>query len=141
MSKHYASAKWNGNLPEGNGTYTLKSSGYQGKVNFKSRFEDGDESSPEELIGAALSACFSMALSNELDQAGAEPKSIETAAEVTLAKTGDSFSITEIALKTKGNVSGIDEDKFREIADKAKENCPVSRALKDVNVTLNAELI
>ena len=142
MSKHFASAIWNGNLIKGNGKFKLKTSGYEGNYSFTSRFEDDKgSSSPEELIGAAHASCFSMALSNILDQAGFKPEKIETEAEVTLAKTGDGFSITEIVLKTKGKVPGIGKEKFQEIANDAKENCPVSRALKVPVVKLVAELV
>lgn len=141
MSKHFAKAVWKGNLPEGKGTYVLKSSGYEGRINFQSRFEEGKESSPEELIGAALASCFSMALSHALDQDGTTPESIETDAEVTLAKTGDSFSVTEIFLKTKGKVPGIEAEKFRTLAKEAKDTCPISRALQTVHIKLEAELI
>jgi osmotically inducible protein OsmC len=141
MSKHFASAVWRGNLPKGNGKYTLSSSGFKDSYTFHSRFEDGQKSSPEELIGAALASCFSMALAGSIDKNGGNPESIETDAEVILAKTGDSFSITEIHLNTRGKASGIDHDQFIKLANDAKENCPVSRALGEVNVKLEAELI
>ncbi len=142
MSKHFASARWEGNLPEGNGKFTLKTSGYEGAVRFSTRFEDDKSaSSPEELIGAAHATCFSMAFSHALDQEGHTPTSVDTDAEVTLAKSGAGFAITEILLKTKGNVPGIQKDKFLEIANGAKENCPVSKALQGVNIKLEAELL
>jgi lipoyl-dependent peroxiredoxin len=142
MSKHYANAQWEGNLPNGKGKYKLETSGYEGKLTFSSRFEDNkNASSPEELIGAAHASCFSMAFAHALSQAGYKPEKIETDAEITLAKAGDSFAITDILLKTKGKVSGINEQKFGEIAEDAKENCPVSRALKAVNVKLEAKLL
>ncbi len=142
MSKHYSSATWKNNLVEGNGEFELKSGGYRGAYSFKSRFEDDKSiSSPEELIGAANASCFSMALAHELDQAGFKPEEISTEAEVTLSKSGDGFSITEILLKTKGRVKGIDKGKFLEIAGNAKVNCPVSRALKATNIRLDAELL
>jgi lipoyl-dependent peroxiredoxin len=141
MSKHYANARWQGNLVNGKGTYTLKTSGHEGSINFSSRFEnDRNASSPEELIGAAHASCFSMALAHALDQKGFKPEKIETSAEVTLAKTGDSFSITEILLKTKARVADIDKEKFQQIAKDAKENCPVSKALKGMNIVLEAHL-
>lgn len=141
MSKHYANARWQGNLVKGKGTYTLKTSGYEGSLNFPSRFEnDKEASSPEELIGAAHASCFSMALAHALDQKGFKPEKIETEAEVTLAKTGSSFSITEILLKTKVRVSDIEKEKFQQIAKDAKENCPVSKALKGVSIELEAHL-
>jgi lipoyl-dependent peroxiredoxin len=141
MSKHYAQAHWAGNLPEGKGKYKLKTSGYEGSLTFSSRFEDNKESSsPEELIGAAHASCFSMALAHALDRAGYRPEKIETEAEVTLAKAGDSFVISEILLKTNGKVSAIPNEEFEKIANEAKENCPVSKALKGVNVRLIAKL-
>jgi lipoyl-dependent peroxiredoxin len=142
MSKHFASASWNKTLVQGNGNFRLHTSGYEGGLTFSSRFEDNkDASSPEELIGAAHASCFSMAFAHALDKAGFKPEKIETEAVVTLAKTGDAFSITEILLKTRGNVPAIHKDKFEEIAKDAKENCPVSRALKSINIVLQAELL
>jgi osmotically inducible protein OsmC len=142
MSKHFAKAVWNGNLKEGNGKYTLRSSGFEDKYTFQSRFEDEPKSSPEELIGAALSACFSMALANDLDQEDSvTPKSIETDAEVTLRNTGTGFEITEIQLTTRGMVEGIEQVKFAETAEKTKDNCPVGKALSNVNITVDAELL
>jgi lipoyl-dependent peroxiredoxin len=142
MSKHYANAHWDGNLSKGNGTYTLKTSGYEGSLNFSSRFEDDKSaSSPEELIGAALASCYSMALANDLDKAGNKPERIETSAEVTLTRGESGFSITEILLKTRGKVNGIEKEKFVEAAQKTKEACPVSRALTGTNIKLEAELV
>ena len=142
MSKHYANAHWDGNLVKGNGQYTLKTSGYSGNLNFSSRFEDSKAaSSPEELIGAALSSCYSMALAHALDQAGFKPEKVETSAEVTLTKGDAGFSISEILLKTKGKVGGVDKAKFLEIADKTKQGCPVSRALTGTTIKLEAELL
>jgi osmotically inducible protein OsmC len=142
MSKHFAKAHWNGNLTKGNGKYTLKTSGYEGSLNFSSRFEDDKSaSSPEELIGAALSSCYSMALAHALDQAGNTSEKIETEAEVTLAKSAEGFTITEILLKTKGTVKGLSNEKFQEIAEKTKEGCPVSRALKATNIKLEAVML
>lgn len=142
MSKHFANAYWDGNLVKGNGKYTLKTSGFVGSLNFSSRFEDSKEaSSPEELIGAALSSCFSMALAHALDQAGFKPEKVETAAEVTLTKGEAGFSITDILLKTKAKAGGVENSKFQEIAQQTKKGCPVSRALTGTNIRLEAELV
>lgn len=142
MSKHFASASWAGNLAKGKGKFALKTSGYEGSYNFSSRFEDDKTaSSPEELIGAAHASCFSMAFSHELDQSGYTPERVETIAEVTLSKTGAGFGISEILLRTKGKVAGISNEKFLEIAEKAKENCPVSKALEAVSIKLEAGLV
>ncbi len=141
MSKHYASATWKGNLPKGNGEFQLKAGKHKGAYTFTSRFEDDKSvSSPEELIGAAHASCFSMAFAHSLDQAGFNPEHITTEAVVTLSKSGDGFSISEILLKTRGKVPGIEKEKFLEIAGDAKENCPVSQALKATTVRLEAEL-
>lgn len=141
MSKHYADAVWRGNLKEGKGHYTLNSSGFQDSYTFHSRFEDGDKSSPDELIGAALASCFSMALAHDLDQNGASPKEIHTNAEVVLTKTGDGHTITDIFLTTKGKVTGIEHGEFQKLAEAARKNCPVGKALEAVNIRLEAELV
>jgi len=141
MIKHFAKAVWNGNLREGKGKYTLVTSGFEDSYSFHSRFEDGKKSSPEELIGAGLAACFSMALSNELYKGGATPKSVETEAEVILRNPGTGFEIDEIILRTKGTVDGIEHGKFIETANVAKENCPVGKALKAVKISVEAELL
>lgn len=142
MSKHYANANWEGNLVKGKGQYTLKTNGYVGKLNFSSRFEDDKSvSSPEELIGAALASCFSMALAHALDQAGNTPDRVETTAEVSLAKSTEGFAINEILLKTSATVKGVDNKKFLEIAEKTKKGCPVSKALTGTTIRLEAVLV
>jgi osmotically inducible protein OsmC len=141
MSKHYAKSIWEGDLQNGNGNMiAAKENELKVPYSFSSRFEDGEGKSPEELIGAAHSGCFSMALSMLLGEEGYKPEKIETDAEVTLAKSGDGFMISEILLKTKGRVQGIEEDKFTELAETAKKNCPVSQALKGVNIKLESQL-
>lgn len=142
MSKHYANANWEGNLVKGTGKYILKTSGYEGIIRFSSRFEDDKTaSSPEELIGAALASCYSMALAHALDQAGNTAEKIETSAEVTLAKAGDGFGITEILLKTTAKVKGLDNNKFQEIAESTKKGCPVSKALTGTTIKLEAVMV
>ncbi len=93
------------------------------------------------MIGAAHASCFSMALSHALDQAGFKPESVDTEAEVTLDKVDGGFAITKILLKSRGKIGGIDKEKFLEIANDAKQNCPVSKALQAVSIELEAELI
>lgn len=133
-------AQWNGDLKGGRGTFTAGDS-ISGEYSFKSRFEDGPGANPEQLIAAAHSACFSMALASMLDQAGHTPDSIKTDAVVTLRPVDGSPTITTIALKTVGVVPGIDESEFVKFADDAKANCAVSRALAGVNeITLDASL-
>lgn len=138
MPTKNANAQWNGDLKSGKGTMELESGSYKGNYTFASRFEDGKGTNPEELIGAAHAGCFSMALSNELDEAGYEPKSVKTKAEVTL--DGSKGEITGIKLITQADVPDIDDDTFQEIADGAKEGCPVSKALAATNITLEATL-
>jgi osmotically inducible protein OsmC len=140
MPVRKASAVWNGGLRDGNGSMKFQSGAYEGKYSFASRFEDAGGTNPEELIAAAHSGCFSMALSAALGKAGFTPKNIATEASVTLEKVGEGFGITRIELKTVASVPDIDEAKFLEIAQAAKENCPVSKALKAVEITLDARL-
>lgn len=142
MSKHKSSAIWNGNLPEGNGKMTIGEKAWTGNFSFKSRFEDGTGTSPEELIAAAHAGCFSMAFSHALAEAGYKPESVETNAEATLSKGDDGFAISKLHLVAKGKIKDISEDDFQKIATEAKENCPVSKALKQgVEITLDASLV
>jgi osmotically inducible protein OsmC len=113
---------------------------YEGPYSFRSRFEEGDGTSPEELIAAAHAGCFSMALSGGLGGAGYEPESVETTAVVRLDKMGDGFKITQIELDTEARVPGIDESEFQAVAEAAKAGCPVSQALAAVEITLRARL-
>jgi lipoyl-dependent peroxiredoxin len=134
------SAEWRGDVPSGTGTFTAGDS-ISGGYTFKSRFEDGPGSNPEQLIAAAHAACFSMALSNILAQAGHPPDSVHTDAVVTLRPVDGAPTITKIALTTVGNVPGIDEVTFQAHAAEAKAGCPVSRALAGVpEITLEASL-
>jgi osmotically inducible protein OsmC len=133
-------AQWQGDLKNGSGTFTAGDS-LSGNYTYKSRFEDGEGSNPEQLIGAAHAACFSMALSNMLAEAGHAPDSVQTEAVVTLRPVDGAPTITKIALTTVGRVPGIDEAAFIEHANAAKQGCPVSRALAGVpEVTLDASL-
>jgi osmotically inducible protein OsmC len=134
------SAEWKGDLPTGAGTFTAGDT-ISGGYTFKSRFEDGPGSNPEQLIAAAHASCFSMALSNMLSKAGHPPDSIRTDATVTLRPVDGSPTITKIDLVTVGRVPGIDQAEFSEHAAAAKAGCPVSRALAAVpEITLEATL-
>ncbi len=141
MATRHASAVWEGNLIQGHGTMKLGSGAYEGPYTFKSRFEDGAGTNPEELIAAAHAGCFSMALSHGIAEAGHKPKSVKTSAELTLVKGADGFRIETIHLTTRGEVPGIDEAKFKEYAEGAKKGCPVSKALTGVKITLDAKLV
>ena len=134
------SAEWKGDLPSGTGTFTAGDT-ISGGYTFKSRFEDGPGSNPEQLIAAAHAACFSMALSNTLAQAGHAPDSVHTDATVTLRRVDDRPTITKIELVTVGRVPGLDDATFVEHAQAAKAGCIVSRALAAVpEITLEATL-
>jgi osmotically inducible protein OsmC len=136
-----ASARWEGNLTEGSGTIKTGKGGYQGNYSFKSRFEEGEGTNPEELIAAAHSGCFSMAFSKGLADAGFTPTSVETTAKVHLDKTDAGFGVSRIELETVGDVPGIDNDTFQKIAEGAKENCPISRLLSPgAAISLSATL-
>jgi osmotically inducible protein OsmC len=134
------SAEWNGDLPTGAGTFTAGDT-ISGGYTFKSRFEDGPGSNPEQLIAAAHASCFSMALANMLAQAGHPAESVHTDATVTLRPVDGKPTITKIDLVTVGRVAGIDQAAFAEHAAAAKAGCPVSRALAGVSeITLEATL-
>lgn len=134
--KRTATAVWNGSGKEGAGTVTSKSTAINNaQYSYKSRFEQGVGTNPEELIAAAHSGCYSMKLSFELGAAGFEPESIETTSEVDL----DNGVIKSSHLIVKAKVPGITPEKFQEAAMDAKENCPVSKALS-ITITLDAQL-
>jgi len=136
-----ATAVWEGSLKEGKGRMKLGTGAFEGAYTFKSRFENGAGTNPEELIGAAHAGCFSMALSAGLGRAGFTPKRIETSASVHLEKVGEAFRITRIELKTEAAVPGIDAKAFQDQAEAAKKGCPVSAALAAVTISLDARLV
>jgi lipoyl-dependent peroxiredoxin len=141
MPTRTASATWQGGLQKGNGTFKGQT-GLQGQYNFSSRFENGAGSNPEELLAAAHAACYSMALSVGLEQAGFTPKQVDTQAACTVEKVGAGFKITTMRLTTRASVPNIDEAKFQSIAAATKEGCPVSGALKNnVQMELEARLV
>jgi len=133
-------AEWKGDLRSGTGTFTAGDS-ISGGYTYKSRFEDGPGSNPEQLIAAAHAACFSMALSSNLTKAGTPPESIQTEATVTLRLVDGAPTITRIDLVTVGRGPGIEPAAFVEQANAAKAGCPVSRALAGVpEITLDASV-
>jgi lipoyl-dependent peroxiredoxin len=136
-----ASTTWEGDLRSGKGQVTLESSGAAGPlpVSFPARFEAVTEgqTSPEELIAAAHSSCFSMALSGALARGGTPPTSLETKADVTF-QPGE--GITGVHLTVVGTVEGMSKEEFAEAAEGAKKNCPVSQALTGTTITLDASL-
>ena len=141
MPKRTADAQWNGSLQDGNGTMRMASRSYEGPYTFQSRFKEGEGTNPEELIAAAHAGCFSMALSGDLGRAGYEPESVETHATVHIEVGEGGAGITRIELDTRARVPGIDDDEFQRVAEGAKKNCPVSKALTGVEIDLDAELI
>jgi len=135
------SAVWKGSLKEGGGTIStetgvLKNAPY----GFKARFEDGPGTNPEELIGAAHAACFSMALSLGLGNAGFTAESIQTEAAVRLEKVGDGFAITHSDLVCLAKIPNIDDKTFQQIAEQTKSGCPVSKVL-NAKISLSAKLV
>ncbi|MCP4631677.1 MAG: OsmC family protein [candidate division Zixibacteria bacterium] len=136
-----ANAVWNGNLKDGNGKLSLGSGAFEGNYSFLSRFDNGTGTNPEELIGAAHAGCFSMAFSHMLAENGFEPKSVSTKAEVKFEKEESGFVIKQITLITEADIPNIDETKFLKFAEDAKNGCPVSKALKAVDIKLEAKLL
>src|ERR1700742_3563890 len=126
-----AHASWQGDIPSGSGEFSAGNN-ITGGVTYKSRFEDGPGSNPEQLIAAAHASCYSMALASPLATAGFPATSIQTDAAVTLRPVDGVPTIIKIELTTTGTVDGIDQDQFREFAEGAKAGCPVSRALAGV---------
>ena len=136
----YGSAVWSGGIKDGKGAISTKSGALKDyPYGFGSRFEGKPGSNPEELIGAAHAACFTMALSLILGEAKLTAEKMETRADVTLEKQADGFAITAVALTLRAKIPGADDAKFQELAAKAKAGCPLSKLLK-ANITLDATL-
>lgn len=139
MPARKAEAQWSGGLKDGSGTVTLGSGAFNGKYSFSTRFEEGQGTNPEELIGAAHAGCYSMALSAGLEKAGHKPRSVQTTAKVHLSMEGGP-NISKIELDTVGDVPGLDQAGFQKFAEEAKVGCPVSKALAATQITLTAKL-
>jgi osmotically inducible protein OsmC len=135
-----AEAQWNGSLKDGAGHVKTETGALDSAYSFRSRFEGGGETNPEELIAAAHAACFSMALSAALTTAGRPPTSIHTTAAVQLNKVEGGFAINRIDLETTGEVPGMDAATFEATAAGAKANCPVSKVLAGAEIHLKATL-
>jgi osmotically inducible protein OsmC len=141
MSVRKANAVWRGNLKEGSGSIntesgTLKNTAY----NFVSRFETGNETNPEELLGAAHSACYSMALAGALAGAGFKVNSIFTEDRVHIEKLESGFTVTKIEVNTTADVEGIDNATFQKQANETKAGCPIAKALNVKEIVLTAKL-
>lgn len=140
MPTRKATASWSGDLPNGSGTMAFGGGAFEGAFSFRSRFEDGVGTNPEELIAAAHAGCFSMALSNILAEAGHTPENVNTTARVHLDPKNDP-PIKQIELNTEANVPGLDDTEFQKHAQAAKKACPVSQALAGTDITLKATLV
>jgi osmotically inducible protein OsmC len=141
MATRNGSAEWHGDLKEGSGTLTVGEGVFEGPFSFKSRFEDGEGTNPEEMVAAAHAGCFTMALSLILGNDGHTPDSLRTTAKVTLRNVDGAPTITKIDLETEGKVDGIDEEQFAKYAEQSKKECVVSRALGGVDeMTVSAKL-
>lgn len=116
------------------------SGAFEGAYSFGSRFEEGEGTNPEELVGAAHAGCFSMALSGDLERAGFSPVRIATTANVHLEKSDAGFTVTRVVLETEANVPDIDQAAFDEQVESARKNCPISRLLKGADIQVNARL-
>lgn len=141
MAIRTAYADWRGNLAEGSGHMRLMSETFEGPYDFRSRMGDGKGTSPEELLGAAHAGCFSMALSLQLSKAGFDVQRIQTTAKVHFGESDGEWTIQRIDLETEGSVVGISGADFQLCAKRAKEHCPLSRALASVDIRLKATLL
>jgi osmotically inducible protein OsmC len=141
MATRQGSAEWKGDLQGGSGELVVGDGVFTGAYTFKSRFEEGDGTNPEELIGAAIAACYSMQLSHMLAEAGHEPESVNTTASVHLQRGDSGPEIQRIALEAVGVVPDIDQQHLEQHAAEAKDACLVSKALAGVGeITLDAKL-
>ncbi|NBV43001.1 OsmC family peroxiredoxin [bacterium] len=141
MSTRTASAQWKGTLKEGKGNLEVGSNAFKVPYTFASRFETGTETNPEELVGAAHSACFSMFVSALLSEKKLTPELIHTTASVTLSRDEVGPKITAIHLESQVKVAGISQADFDEVMQKAKKNCPISRLYEGTPITLTATLV
>jgi osmotically inducible protein OsmC len=135
-----AKAIWKGNLKDGEGKISLSSINCEANYSFASRFENKKGTTPEELIAAAHAGCFSMALSALITEKGYKPEMVETTASVTLSKGNTGFSISKIELQTEAKIPDIDNETLQLLANEAKFNCPVSKALSAVDIFLQINL-
>jgi osmotically inducible protein OsmC len=135
-----ADAEWKGDLKSGSGQMKVGSGAFDVPFSFRTRFEDAPGTNPEELIGAAHAGCFSMAFANELASAGFPPTRVHTTAKVHFGVTDSGPAITKIDLECNAVVPNIGDDQFQQLAEGAKKNCPVSKALAATEIALNATL-
>jgi osmotically inducible protein OsmC len=135
-----ASVHWDGDVAHGRGAIATESGKVQAEYSFGTRFSGDPGTNPEELLAASHAACFTMALSAELTRAGHPPTSIDSNAKVHLQRIEGGYEIPAIELTTTAVAAGVSEDEFQKLATSAKENCPLSRALRAVTITMHATL-
>ena len=141
MAERTANTAWDGDLPHGSGTVTATSGAFALPVTWASRTQRSEgKTSPEELIAAAHAACYSMALSHGLGEAGTPPEHLDVSSKVTLDLVEGAPTVTTSELTVNGRVPGIDQATFEQAAFDAGRNCPVSRALSGIEITVNATL-
>jgi osmotically inducible protein OsmC len=141
MATRNGSARWQGNLQDGDGELEVGDGVFSGSYSAESRFGEGEGTNPDELIAAAHASCFAMALSGILAESGHEPETLSVTASVHVRAPGSGPAIHRIDLRVEGRVADIDEDHFRTHAEQAKAGCPVSQALAGVpEITLDATL-
>jgi lipoyl-dependent peroxiredoxin len=141
MPVRTSSAEWEGSIQDGKGKMRLGDGVYEGSYSYGSRFKDSPGTNPEELLGAAHAGCFSMALAGGISKAGFKVKRIKTTAKVNIQLAERGWKITNIDLETVAVVPEIEEMKFQQLAEEAKNNCPVSQALASVPISLDAKLM
>jgi osmotically inducible protein OsmC len=141
MAIRTANARWDGNFVDGSGVFRTGKGGLEGNYSAKSRFEEGEGSNPEELIGAALAACYSMAFGKGLTDAGFPPTTVDTTAHVHLERVNGAQTVTRINLVCSATAAGIEHTLFQEIAEVTRTGCPISRLLAPgTEITLSATL-
>jgi osmotically inducible protein OsmC len=141
MTARNGKAEWHGSAESGSGTITVGDGMFEGAYSYESRFGEAAGTNPEQLLAAAHSGCFTMALANGLSAAGHPPESLRTNARVQLRNRDGAITLARIDLETDGDVPGIDEREFQAYAEAAKRDCPVSRALAGIpEITLTARL-
>ena len=142
MTARNGKAEWHGSVDSGSGTITVGDGTFESPYSYESRFGEAVGTNPEQLLAAAHSGCFTMALANGLSAAGHPPRSLRTTARVQLRNRDGAITLARIDLETEGDVAGIDERQFQSYAEAAKEDCPVSRALAGIpEITLTAKLL
>ncbi len=140
MPERSAKAEWTGSLLEGKGKMALGSGLFEGAFSFNTRMGDEPGTNPEELLGASLAGCYTMALNATLEKRGTPAKSVHSEAKVYLGKDDSGFVIKHIDLETVADVEGIEESEFVQIAEDVKKTCPISKALAVVTINLKADL-